>query len=283
VLVLFTFNQQVRETLEKAHENERLEELYEVFAEGRSVEVDFAGLVTRQNGDLWLVSGVPVATSAQTVLPAQSIAIGDAVHIVGVTQKDGAVLAKKIELLPAGMPLPEYEHDEASEHEGSDGSKQGSDDNSGKGSESEEESPKNEATQTPDSESGSDSSSEYEMEEESFSGVIESVNGNILVINGQIANISSAEIKGTVRAGLSVKVEGYYDANGLFIVTKIEFKSSSSIDGGSGSSDDDGSDDDGGSGSSDDNGSNDNGDDENDNDNDGGDADNENSGESSDD
>ena len=65
---MLTFNIQAREALEIEHENERLEELYEIFAEGRSVRVDFAGLVTRQNGDLWLVSKVPVVITAQTDL-----------------------------------------------------------------------------------------------------------------------------------------------------------------------------------------------------------------------
>jgi hypothetical protein len=66
-------------------------------------------------------------------------------------------------------------------------------------------------------------------------GVVESVSGNILVINNQIMNISSAEVKGVPRAGVSAKVEGYYDANGLFIVTKIEFQNVES-NSGSGSS-----------------------------------------------
>ena len=71
-------------------------------------------------------------------------------------------------------------------------------------------------------------------------------------------DISNAEIKGTATVGASVKVEGYYDENGVFIVTKIEFESNGSD---SGSSDDNGDDDN-------DNDSNDDSNDDNSNNND---------------
>jgi uncharacterized membrane protein YgcG len=259
VLTLFTFNTQSRAALEVEHENERLTELSEVFAQGRSVEVDFSGLVTRQNGNVWLVSGIPVAISAQTELPAQPIAVGDAIHVEGATQQDGAVLAKEIKLLPAGMPLPTINDDDSFEveedHSGE--SNQGSEDSSGKGSEGE--TPGVEATQTSGQESHSDSSSEVEPKDQSFTGTVESITGDIVVVNGQIMNVSSAEIKGTPQVGSAVKVEGYTDANGLFIVTKIEFQSSISNDGSGSGSDDGGSntsggDDSGGGGGSDDGG-----------------------------
>jgi hypothetical protein len=261
VLVTFTFNMQSRNALEVEHENERLSELNELFVKGRSVSVDFSGLVTRQNGDLWLVSGIPVAVSAQTDFSNQTIVIGNAVHVIGTTQKDGAVLAEKIELLPSGVPLPEVSDDDSSEieHQNSGPSSSSGEDNSGRGSE--DGSPNVNTIQTPspesESESGSNSSSTSEPRDQSFNGVVQSINGNILVVNGQIVNVSTAqEINGTPRVGASVKVEGYYDANGLFIVTKIEFSSGGSdVESTSGSNDnhndsgghDDGSDSSGGS------------------------------------
>ena len=255
VLILFTFNLQSREALEIEHENERLTELSELFAQGRSVKVDFSGLVTRQNGDLWLVSGIPVAISSQTSLPAQAIKVGDAVHVVGVTENDGAVLVQRMELLPADMPLPTINDDDSFEveqdHSGE--SNQSGEDNSGKASETE--APKIEETQASESESNSGPSSETEPKDQSLNGVVESINGNIVVIDGQIMNVSSAEVKGTPQVGSSVKVEGYYDPNGLFIVTKIEFEGSSTT-GESGSGSDGGGDhsgsDDGGSDRTDD-------------------------------
>ena len=239
VLTLFTFNIQSRTALEVEHENERLTELSEVFAQGRSVEVDFSGRVTRQTGNLWLVAGIPVAISAQTELPSQPVVVGDAIRVEGATQQDGAVLAKEIKLLPAGVPLPTIHDDDSfeveQEHSGE--SNQTGEDNSGKGSDGE--SVNGEATQTSEPESNSGSSSESESRDQSISGVVQSINGNIMVVDGQIMNIASAEIKGIPRDGSSVKVEGYIDANGLFIVTKVEFQSS---DSGGGSSSDSGSD-----------------------------------------
>ena len=221
VLLLFTFNTQSREALEVEHENERLHELNELFAQGRSVRVDFSGLVTRQNANLWLVSGIPVAVSSQTNLPTQPIVVGSAIHVVGVTQNDGAVLAQQIELLPAGVPLPEVNDDDSFEleqdHSGD--SSQSVEDNSGEGSEE---------TPTSEPESNSGSSSEIEHKDESVQGTVESINGNIVTVNGQIMNVSSAEVEGSPRVGSKAEVEGYYDANGLFIVTKIHFESSGS-------------------------------------------------------
>lgn len=268
VLVLFTFNLQAREALEVEHENERLHELEEVFTEGRSVQVDFSGLVTRQNGDLWLVSGIPVALSAQTDLPTQPIAVGDGIHVVGITQSDGAVLAQRIELLPAGVPLPEVEDDDSFEFEedNSGNSNEADPDNSGEGSANDSNENDEDQTSGPESESNSGSS---EPREESFNGVVESINGNILIVTGQIVNVSSAEINGTLQVGASAKVEGYYDANGVFIVIRIEIESSGS-DGGDGS--DSGSDDND-SNSDGTNDNNDNSNDDNANDDGGGDND----------
>jgi hypothetical protein len=248
VLVMFTFNVQSKQTLEVEHENERLNELNELFAKKRSELVDFAGLVTRQEGNLWLVAGIPVAVSAQTGMPSQPVAVGDAVRIVGITQNDGAVLAQQIDLLPTGVALPTINDDNSAEQENAESSNQSGEDNSGKGSETE--APKIQITGTPESESssGSDSSSIVEPKDKTVTGVVQSINGTIVVVDGQIMNTSTAEVKGTPRVGVSVKVEGYYDANGLFIVTKIEYGSSDaknestsgSNDGGSNSGSNDG-------------------------------------------
>ena len=246
VLVLFTFNMQARQLLELEHENERLEELYELFAEGRLAKVDFAGTVTRQNGDLWLVSKVPVVISAGTDLRDQPILPGDAVRVRGVTQADGTVLAERVERLSEGTPLPVVDEDDSLENESElsgneNGSEeQDSDDSSGPGS-----------AGTPRPAAAS--------EKVSLDGVVDSISGTLVVVNGQPMNISAAEIKGTPRTGATVRVEGYYDASGLFIVTKIEFRDDGS---GSGSNSND---------SDDDDNRDDNGDNNNDNNNDDGD------------
>jgi hypothetical protein len=152
VLVLFTFNLQQREALEVEHENERLHELREVFAEGRSTEVEFTGLVTSQNGNEWLVSGIPVVISAQTEIRGQEIVIGSAVHVEGHTQGNLAVAAEQIELLPPDATLPDIEDEYEFDGEDSAQPDQQIEDNSG--------APKVTETETPGSGSqyGDDSS-----------------------------------------------------------------------------------------------------------------------------
>jgi len=104
-------------------------------------------------------------------------------------------------------------------------------------------------------------------------GVVNSISGNVMVVNGQPMNIADAEIKGTPKVGAVAKVEGFLDASGVFIVTKIEFQNAGSDSGGgsdnSGSDDHSGDDNHGSGGSNDDN-SNDNGGSNDDNSNDNG-------------
>ncbi len=221
VLVLFTFNVQEREQLEFEHENERLDELDELFAEGRSVNVDFAGYVTRQSESMWRVSGISVVTSSQTDLPDEPVAIGAAVRIVGVTQSDDTVLAERIELLPAGSKLPEVEDDEPEiEQENSNGSDQPGEDESSSGSENE--APQVEVTETPEA--------EVQPKQESFEGTLESIDSknNIWTVGGKKLDVSTAEITGTPVIGAAVKGEGYLDPSGIFVVTKIEIADSGS-------------------------------------------------------
>ncbi len=117
MLVLFAFNTQQRNALEVEHENERIYELKDLFAEKRSVEVEFSGQVTNQNATKWVVAGIPVVVSPQTEIQGQGIVVGSAVNVKGQTQSDGAVLAEKIELLPPGSMLPNV-GDEQENHEG---------------------------------------------------------------------------------------------------------------------------------------------------------------------
>ena len=257
VIVLLTFNTQAREALEIEHENERLDELTELFAEGRSAKVDFAGIVTSQNGNQWLVSKVPVQISAQTEVRAPSVSVGDAVRIKGFTQADGSVMAERVERLPTGIPLPEVDDDALEVEQETHGNEGES--NEGPGNEgSEEQAPGSDEAESPDEDSN--------VQEASLDGVVTSISGNVLIVNNQPVNIGNAEIRGTPRVGAAARVQGYLDASGVFIVTRIEFQdagpgSGAGPDDGSGSGDnaadnehdsggsDDGSDDSGGSNS----------------------------------
>ncbi|HEY5731800.1 MAG TPA: hypothetical protein VIS72_17265, partial [Anaerolineales bacterium] len=64
-------------------------------------------------------------------------------------------------------------------------------------------------------------------------GNVASIQNNFIVVNGILMNIQFAEIKGTPGVGVIAKAEGYYDASGVFIVTKIEFKDGGSNSNGS--------------------------------------------------
>ena len=107
VSLLFTFDLTRRESLEIEHENERLEECYELIAEGRSAEVDFAGIITEQNGNKWLVSGITIVISPQTDFHDGPVFVGDAVRVFGVIQSNDSVLVERVDQLPSGAPLPD--------------------------------------------------------------------------------------------------------------------------------------------------------------------------------
>lgn len=221
ILLFFTFDTQEREALELEHENERLDELHELFVEGRSAKVDFAGYVTRLSGDEWRVSGITVFISSQTRLPDQEVQVGAAVRVRGQIQTGMSVTAERIELLPVGSRLPEVEDNELEsddeEHEGSNQSAHG---NSGTGS-------------------GSEAGvapliipvPKFNPEKETIEGVVAAIENNFIVVNAILMDIRNAEVKGVPYIGASVKAEGYYDADGIFIVAKIEFKSVGSDNG----------------------------------------------------
>jgi uncharacterized membrane protein YgcG len=126
--LFLTFNGQEREALALEQEYERLHELRELLAEGRSAEVDFNGLVTSQNGNEWMVAGVRVLVSDQTEIRDQGIVVGSAVRVRGVTQGSDTVLAERIRLLSSDAKLPEAEEGQESENANEDNSGPGSGD-----------------------------------------------------------------------------------------------------------------------------------------------------------
>lgn len=217
--LFLTFDVEKRETLKFEHENERLEELNELLAEGRSAKVDFAGYVTRQSGTEWRVSGVTVLLSADTRLPDQPVAVGAAVRVRGQTQGAG-VLAERIELLSSDSRLPEVKDDKPEvEEEQVDDSDQEKEGESVLPSRTEPAVPIPAVTSAP--------------EKVSLEGTVASIQNNLIVVNGTVMDIRLAEeIKGTPAVGALVKVEGHYDVNGILIVTRIEFKAADSGGGG---------------------------------------------------
>jgi hypothetical protein len=154
VLLIFTFDTQQRDALQIEHANERLYELQELFAKGRSAEVDFSGMVTSQNGNDWVVAGVTVMISPQTEVRDGPIVVGSAVRVRGWTQSNGIVLAERVRLLSPDSNLPDADKEGESENHGE--SNDQNEDNSGKGSG--DETPEMEETELPEAESSNSGS-----------------------------------------------------------------------------------------------------------------------------
>ncbi len=244
-----------RETLELTYETERVEEINELLAEGRHEVVSFSGYVTSQTNSEWTVAGVPVLITVDTVMPVDAVAMGGAVTVTGTTNDLGFLVAQSIESLPPGAIVPELDADDDN-HEDND-----SNDNAGDGQNDDDDSNSNDGAQVPPGDDGSDNSSDddadssdsdSDQDNTKFDGVLESADGTLWIVNGVRVDVSSARIEGVPAAGATVTVEGYYNADGVFIATKVTFSNRGEGDSRSGSNQN-GSD------------SNDNGDDDNDN------------------
>ena len=228
--LLFVFAHDEREGLEMEYENERLEEISELLAEGRVEPISFSGYVTAQTDGQWTVSGILVTITAQTVLPAEPVVVGSVVTVYGMTTLDGNVEAQSVDIVPAGTPIPTPKPEDENESEGSDDDEGGDTrQETGPGPTSDEEA----------KDSGEDS---QPGEKSKIAGVIESISGTIWVVNGQMVNVGGAEISGAPTPGDKVVIEGHLDANGMFVATKVSFDNGGSDDSGGGSDDSDTSD-----------------------------------------
>ena len=208
-----TFDVNERQALEVDYENERLDELHELFASGRTAQVDFVGIVTRENGDGWWISNILVIISDQIAVPDQPVRVGAAVRVYGTTRGDGIVLAQRIELLPVGAALPDIKDTEPEiEEQQPPTATRPVEDNSGPGSE--EETPEIEEAGTPAVTAAS--------EIESISGTLTSIDEDIWEIDDISVDIRDAEIKGTPVVGARAKAEGYFGTDGIFVAIQIE-------------------------------------------------------------
>lgn len=215
--VALAFDPDARQALEIRHENERLEELHGLFKRGQETEVTFSGLISRQQPTEWLVAGIPVVISADTNLPDQPVAVEAGVRVTGVTRPDGTVEAVRIELLPNNAALPDLRH----------AIPQGP-----------------EPTPVVESESGSATempqvaitSTPSTPEGIVFDGTLNVLDDGFWEINGVPADVSNAQIIGVPAVGAPVVVYGYFNEDGVFIVTRIEFvKNDANVGGGSNS------------------------------------------------
>ena len=105
VRLILVFNPEGREELEDEFEQERLHEIDELLFEGRHETIEFAGMVTEQSGDQWIVSSIPVQITPESKLPAEPVTVGALIKVEGHTNIQGFVEADKIELLEPGISL----------------------------------------------------------------------------------------------------------------------------------------------------------------------------------
>ena len=233
--LLLVFDQQARTLLEDQFEYERLHEVNELLTEGRDETIQFAGVFMQVNGVTY-VSGVPVTLPAKMQLPAS----GAPVLLTGQTNAQGVVEIASLDLLPDGSVVPvgnpvalELETDANSNDSGDSNN---SNDNA-------------EATAVP--------LQSYAME-----GTLQAISSSTLLVNDLTVYLDNANVEGELCVGARVEVEGYFAADGRFIVAKVDVKGSCS-DIKSNNNDNTNSN----SGSNNNSGSNDNGDDQSGNDN----------------
>jgi hypothetical protein len=215
VRLMFVFSPEQRDLLESDYEQERLNETSALLGRRLAAPISFSGLLSRQPDGTWRISGIPVLVSASTTLPAVPIADGAPVTVTGTTRGDGLVEAMQIQVLEPGSALPPLR---PSEH--NDGEVSGSQVDSGG-------SPGPAPSVTPQVSQSHSSGSDSGRNSYQFSGVVESMQGNAWRINGQPVYMDTAKIQGNIRPGSIVKFEGYYGADGRFIVTTMETDSSS--------------------------------------------------------
>ncbi|MDX1379190.1 MAG: DUF5667 domain-containing protein [Anaerolineales bacterium] len=217
VRLIFTFNPEKRDALTLEYASERLDEIHEILALGRSARVEFSGYVSDQNGDEWLVSGIGVFISSETLLPKLPVQIGAAVRVKGLIRNRDGIVAEQIELLPPDSNLPRVDKDSSLE--------QPAEASSGVESGTIPTVVPRIITSTPI----------FDVQVETIEGVVRALESNFVVVDEVLMDIQFAEVDGIPRIGVIAKAEGYYDADGIFVVARIKFEDNGSSNG-SGSS-----------------------------------------------
>lgn len=93
----FTLSYDGRMRLEETFTERRLTEVGHLLTLGRQEEVVFGGLLRERTGDQWRVAAIPVVLNTQTQVQGD-LEIGLYVQIQGITQADGTVLARSVEI-----------------------------------------------------------------------------------------------------------------------------------------------------------------------------------------
>ena len=206
--LLFVFSPTAREALTGEYEQERLDEVSELLREGRVVSITFSGVVTESSASRIVVSTVPVAITNSATFSGDPLTVGSAVIVTGQTDSAGHVSAMAVQVLPPGSVVPTGENDESEKPSNVNGNDGGSAP-SNNGSDSQEE-------------NGSDApKNTFHIE-----GTVQSIDGNVWVIDGQTVYVNDPALLMLVKTGMQVEVRGYFTADGRFIVTQVEIKNS---------------------------------------------------------
>ena len=207
ITLFFTADERSREKLEIKYEGERLKELDQLFGSGRTARVDFVGIVNFRKGEEWRVANISVIVSAQTDLPSETILNGNLVRVIGTTSGSSVVVAERIELLDSGTPdgaMIETDQPNATP--------QPENESTGSGS----------GTETPDPLEIQTASPTPDPKIESFEGILISIDQGIWKINAVLVEANNAEIEGVPVIGATIKAEGYFGTDDIFIATKLE-------------------------------------------------------------
>lgn len=209
VRLLFVFSPEQRDLLQSGYNQERIDETSELLGRRLAAPISFSGILASQSDGQWLVSGIPVSVTGSTIVPAGPLWVGVPITINGITRADGQVEAQHIDVLEPGSSLPPLAPSEDTESELKSPTQTGV-------SSTPVPTPTMRAAQP------APSATEGEHTSYQFTGVVQSANGTVWQINGQPVQIDSAQIRGQVNVGSIVRFQGYYDADGKFIVTSIE-------------------------------------------------------------
>jgi hypothetical protein len=209
VQLLLVLNPGQRDVLESNFEQERLDETYELLGRKLAAPISFSGLLSKRSDGHWVISGIPVVISSSTVLPAVPITEGVPMIVTGVTGADGVVQAQRIQILQQGVSLPPLEPSEHSESEMGVPT-----DNSASSS-----TPAPSATSQGGTPISPTAPATYQ-----FSGVVQSVRGDVWNINGQTVYVDTSQVGGQVQVGSIVTFQGYYGADGRFVVTRLQVR-----------------------------------------------------------
>ncbi len=209
VRLLFVSSPEQRDLLQSDYEQERLDEISELLGRRQAAPITFSGILANRSDGQWTVSGIPVSVTGSTSLPGSRLAAGIPITVSGVTRPDGVVQAQQIQVLQPGSSLPPLEPSDGNDRED-----QASPDEGGSATAAVSPTP---GVPQPTPSSSSSPSISYQ-----FSGVVQSMQGNVWRINGQLVHVEGANIKGQVRVGSIVRFQGYYNVDGTFSATGME-------------------------------------------------------------